>query len=254
MDKRLGAQLYTIRDFVQNAEDFDKSCKKIADIGYKTVQLSAIGPIEPQTVRNILDKYGLSAIVSHRPAKEYEEELDKLIEWHRITGCEIAGMGVMPTGFDASPDKIASFIEKYKAISKKIKEAGLVFAYHNHSFEFTKINGKYIFEMVAEETDPDEFKFILDIYWLVYAGINPVDFIKKYGKRIIAVHFKDLKIKVNEACICEVGEGNIDWDSVIKACDEAGVKYGFVEQDTCDGDPFDSLKISYDYLKNKGFL
>ncbi len=254
LDNRLGAQYYTIRDFVQNAEDFDASCKKIADIGYKTVQLSGIGDIPPEKIKESLDKYGLTAVCSHRPAKEYEESIDAVIAWHKTVGCDIAGIGVMPTGFEYDPEAVYAFAEKFSRIADRLHEAGLTFAYHNHSFEFMKMDGKYIFDVIAENTNPETFKFILDAYWVAYAGIDVVELIEKYGDRIAVIHLKDLAIEVNEAKISEVGNGNIKWGRIIDACNRCGVKYALVEQDTCKGDPFDSLKISYDYLTSNGWF
>ena len=95
-----------------------------------------------------------------------------------------------------------------------------------------------------------KFSFIVDTYWLAYAGINPVDFIKKLGKRAICVHFKDLAMAtITETTMAPVGDGNLDWEKIIAACEEAGVKYALVEQDTCKEDPFICLKKSYNYLK-----
>lgn len=76
MDNRIGAQLYTLRDFCQNAEDFDKSMKKISEMGYKTIQASAIGPMSGETVKEICDKYGLEVVCTHRPFANYENKLD----------------------------------------------------------------------------------------------------------------------------------------------------------------------------------
>ncbi len=254
MDKRIGAQYYTIRDFVQNEADFDASCKKVAEIGYKTVQLSGIGDIAPEKIKEILDKYGLEAVCSHRPAKEYEEALDELIRWHKLVGCKIAGLGALPS-FKAEPSVLDEFLEKYVPISAKLAEAGLTFAYHNHAFEFVRLDdGRWFFEHMMERTNPEHLKLILDAYWVSYAGVNPVELIEKYADRIEAVHLKDLKIVDHKPVICEIGRGNINWSAVIEACEMAGVKYALVEQDTCDGNPFDSLKISYDYITEKGLL
>ncbi len=249
MNKNIGAQYYTIRDFTKTKEDFDKACERVAAIGYKLVQLSGIGDIAPEDIRKILDKHGLTAVCTHRPPQEYEGDLDKLIAWHKTVGCKIAGLGAMP-GFNAKPETINTFIEKYKPIAARLHEAGLIFAYHNHAFEFEKVSGRYVFDYIAESLD---VSFILDAYWLAYAGINPAEFIRQYKGRIPVIHFKDLAIVNNTVKYAEIGNGNINWDAVIEACEDAGVEYALVEQDVCDGDPFDSLKISYDYLAKKGF-
>ena len=76
---------------------------------------------------------------------------------------------------------------------------------------------------------------------------------QNYDYNVNEVFFKDLKIADNQPHFAEIGQGNLEWDEIISACEEAGVEYALVEQDSCDGDPFDSLKISYDFLKEKGF-
>ncbi|MDD6483655.1 MAG: sugar phosphate isomerase/epimerase [Clostridiales bacterium] len=253
MDRKIGAQYYTIRNFCTQLSDFDASCKRISDIGYKTVQLSGIGDFDKDSVKEILDKYNLKCVCTHRPAQNYLERLDDEIAYHKTIGCEVCGLGAMP-GFNARTETIEKFISDFKPVAEKLKENGLIFAYHNHAFEFEKIEGKYVFDIITEGMDCDNFRYILDVYWLSYAGINPAEFIRARKGKIACVHFKDLKIKDNKPCFAEVGSGNIDWDDVIGACDEAQVGCALVEQDECDGDPFDSLKISYDFLSGKGFV
>ena len=102
----------------------------------------------------------------------------------------------------------------------------------------------------------DNFGAILDVYWLSYAGVNPAKFIRDHKDNIACVHFKDLRITDNKPCYAEIGQGNIDWDDVISACEESNVEYALVEQDDnhMDNDPFKSLKMSYDFLKEKGIV
>ncbi len=250
MDKRIGAQYYTIRNFCKTIEDFDESCKKVSEIGYKTVQLSGIGDFEAEDIKKILDKYGLEAVCTHRPADNYLNNLENEIEFHNTIGAKICGLGSMP-GFNAKIETINNFIDSFTRVSNELNKNGLVFAYHNHAFEFQKIDGKYVFDIIAESCD--NFKFILDVYWIACAGINPEKIIRKYDNKIACVHFKDLKVVGNDHCYAEVGQGNLDWDEIIKVCEKCDIKYALVEQDKCDGDPFESLKISYDFLKEKGF-
>ena len=249
MSIKIGAQYYTIKDFCQTIEDFDESCKKVAEIGYKYIQLSGIGNFEASEIKPIIDKYGLEVVCTHRPAVNYLENLDKEIEFHKTLGIKICGLGCMP-GFNANPETVKNFVKDFTSVAEKLAQNGLTFAYHNHAFEFEKIDGKYVFDIITEAST--NFKFILDVYWLAFAGINPAKFIKKYADTLACVHFKDLKIVDNGPAYAEIGNGNLEWDEIIAACEEVGVEYALVEQDICDGDPFDSLKISYDFLKSKG--
>jgi len=250
MDKRIGAQLFTLRNFCKTAEDLDASFAKLQKIGYKTVQVSGIGPIPATTVKEIADKYGLQIACTHRPYSDFIDNLDQVIEDHKIMNCSIAGLGCMPK---ESKDDLEGFVSAMSIAAKKLKEAGIQFAYHNHAFEFEKRNGKYIMDYLIENTDSDEFKFIVDTYWLAIGGQNPAEYIKKLGDRVSVVHFKDLAMDHNTAIMAEVMEGNLAWDEIFAACEECGAEYAMVEQDVCQRDPFESMEISYNNLVKKGF-
>lgn len=255
MDKRIGAQGYTIRDFIKTPEDLEASLKKLKDIGYQTIQLSGMGPIDPQVVRDLLEKYNIEAICTHRAPEEYLSHLDETIALHQTIGCKIAGLGSMPGDYERTAAGIRQFIKDFTPVYEAFKKAGMTFAYHNHAFEFLKDEGKFLMDILQEESD---FDFIVDTYWIAYAGVDPASYIRKIGSRAKVVHFKDLKCVLEgthkcNAAITEVMEGNLDWDTIIAACEEAGVQAAMVEQDICPGDPFDSLRISYNNLKTKGF-
>ena len=252
MDKRIGAQYFTIRQFCKTLEDFDESCKKVSEIGYKAVQLSGIGDFEGQDIKKILDKYNLKAVCTHRPPQNYLENIEKEIEYHKAIGCNVAGLGAMP-GSNCELETIKSFCDNFTSVCEKLKEHGITFAYHNHAFEFQKIDGRHAYDIITENIKSDNFKLILDVYWLAVAGINPVKFIREHKDNIVCIHFKDLRVVNNGPEFCEVGQGNLDWDDIIAACDESSAEFALVEQDKCDGDPFESLKISYDFLIGKGF-
>ena len=251
MDKRIGAQLYTVRDFTKNKEDFEETVKRISDIGYKSVQISAVGNIAPEIMREICQKYNIEIACTHKSYDDYTERLDEMIDFHKRLGCSIAGLGYMNTEAK-TVNSLKPFIEKLNIISEKMADAGISFAYHNHHIEFEKLSdGTTIMDYMTEHGN---FDFIVDVYWLAFSGINPADFIKKLGNRAIVIHYKDLAIKNGTQIISEIGKGNLDWDSIIKASEEAGSKWAMVEQDTCSGNPFDSLEISYKYLTQKGFI
>ena len=106
-----------------------------------------------------------------------------------------------------------------------------------------------------EAFDLDNYKYTLDVYWLAYAGIDPAKFIRAHKGRVGCVHFKDLVVQEKwNIKYAEVGVGNLDWDDIIAACDEADAMCAVVEQDYCQRDPFDCLKTSYDFLQTKGFF
>lgn len=256
LDKRIGAQLYTVADYCKTIEDYEETCKKLKDIGYKMIQISAVGPKDGAMLKSIANKYGLEPTVTHCSDINYSKEMDWVVKYHNELGCKIAGLGAMlPNLNEISLDKVIDFTERYNVISKTLKENGLTFGYHNHDKEYLKEGNKTYFDIILEGTDPDCFKLIFDTYWAHYAGVNPADFIRKNKGRVICVHLKDLVVMPDgEMRMAPIGDGEIDWDDVISACNESGVQYAYVEQDCCYGaDPFECLKRSYDYLTKKGF-
>ena len=255
MDRKIGAQYYTLRDYAKTIEDFDETCRKVSEMGYKIVQISGT-PLGAAEMKEVLDKYDLKVVVTHRNFNDFKNNLDEIIEYNKTLGCYLCGVGAMPGEARESVEGLDQFIKDANEISAKLKKEGLYFGYHNHHFEFAKLDGKLIMDRLINETNPDEFMFIVDTYWLQFGGVNPVDFIKKLGKRAMMVHFKDYHINPEKNFtveMCEVGEGNLNWDEIICACDEAGAQYALVEQDICNRNPFESLKMSYDFLKSKGF-
>lgn len=260
LDNRIGAQFFTIRNFCKTLEGFDESCRKVSEMGYKVVQLSGIGNFTGEEVKSVLDKYNLVCACTHRAPQNYLEHLEEEIEFHKTIGCKICGLGSMVEGIQSdSPEKdgieiVERFAKNFGPVCEKLAEHGLVFAYHNHGFEFVKINGRYLFEELFDRMQYDNFKLILDVYWLSSVGVDPAKFIKKYKDKIACLHYKDLKVvKHKVQTYAEVGQGNLDWDEIIEASKNSSTEFALVEQDECDKDPFESLKISYDFLVTKGF-
>lgn len=258
-DNRIGAQYYTVRDFCRTKEDFDETCKKISEIGYKIIQLSGIGDISAADIKKITDKYSLVPTITHRPAAEFEEKLDELISFHKTIGCRAAGLGSIPLDDVLTEEVLNDFLNKYNKIADELEKHGITFAYHNHAIEFGKIKGKYIMDIITENSHPN-FKLTLDVYWAAYSGIDPVKCLDKYKNKIECVHFKDLgvdtgdKRTITKIVMRPISEGNLDWDEIIAATRESGANQAQVEQDNCYGEnPFDCLKRSYDFLKTKGF-
>lgn len=253
MDRRIGAQLFTVRDFTKTKEDLDATLNKLSKIGYKAVQISAVGPISAEDLKELCDKYDMVPVCTHRPLAEYTDNLQASIEFHKTLGCKIAGIGAFPgirEGF--TKEQLLAGIDQLNTIAREYKKNGMSFAYHNHHWEFQKVDGKFIMDYFLEL---GEFDFILDVFWLSHAGINAPDFIRRIGSKAKVLHFKDMKVipGQRELQMCEVMEGTIDWDSIIKAGDEAGSEWAMVEQDICQTDPFDCMKLSYNNLTTKGF-
>jgi len=246
---KIGAQLFTVREFTQTVSDFADTVKKIADIGFDCVQISAIGSnITPQAVVNICKTYNLEIVITHTNPTRIIEETAAVIEEHKIMGVKYIGIGSLPSIYGQSKEGYRKFISEYSMAAKAIKEAGLQFMYHNHQNEFEKFDGKTALDYMLEEF-PDA-GFTLDTYWVQAGGGDPAFWIRVMAGRVDVLHLKDYTIVAGERRMAEVMEGNMNWQAIFQAAKEAGVKYGLIEQDDCYGkDPFECLRTSLKNIK-----
>lgn len=245
---KLGAQFYSIRDNTQTPEELYHAFKRIKELGYEVVQMSAICEIAPELLKFYSEEFALPITCTHSPFDRIINDTDRLIEEHKIYGCPTIGLGYMPNEYHGNG--IHSFIEAIKEPLRKIKAAGLNFAYHNHAFEFEKADGRIIYDILIEELP--ELDFIIDTYWVKYAGYDVIEYIKRIGaERIKNVHLKDMKSEP-QGDICPCGEGVTDFAPIVKLCDEMGIENALVEQDNAPdaGDSIAQMKISYDNLKH----
>ena len=250
---KIGAQLYTVREYMQTKRGLSATLKKIADMGYKYVQVSGTCKYSGRWMDKQLKKYGLICPLTHYDRNKIYNKTEATIKKHKRFGCDHIGIGYAPL------DSRENFDEFYKSAypaSKLIRDNGMQLMYHNHNFEFeNKIGDEYIMDVLCREFEPEELGVTLDVYWAKYAGRDPVEEIRKIGKRISCAHLKDLvECEDGTKRFGYVGEGVLDFVKIMEALEEVGTEYAFVEQDDCYGaDPFECLKKSYDYLKSKGY-
>lgn len=255
---KIGAQLYTVHDFTKTTEDLSESLKKVADIGYTSVQVSGTCKYEAEWLKEELDKNGLTCDLTHYDMARIASDTEAVIKEHKIFGCKYIGVGSMPGIFDNNKNKSKDiwydFKDKYLGAAKLMKENGCYFMYHNHDKEFIEIDGEIAMDYLMNSFAPDEMGFTLDTYWVKAAGHDPVEWLKKLSGRIPCIHFKDMAILPDgEKRFAPVGSGTLDFESIIKAADDGKTEYAFVEQDNCYGeDPFACLKKSFDYLHSMG--
>ena len=253
---KIGAQLYTLRDSCKDLESFAETLKRVADIGYTTVQVSGTCEFEADWLKQQLDANGLKCVLTHTAPQKLQEQLEKVCADHKHFGCGCVGLGMFPLMNGDPEERYAEFVKTYKPIARQLKENGFYFMYHNHDQEFHKLNGKTWMEKMAEDFAPDEMGFTLDTFWVQAGGANPVEWIQKLSGRLPCIHLKDFAFAASRNirdCITVVGEGNINFEAVIAAAADAGTEYLLVEQDFChEEDPFDCMRRSYNNLKALG--
>ncbi len=247
----IAAQLYTLRDFTKTPADIKETIKKVAAMGYEAAQASAVGPIDPQEFRNICEGEGVAICSTHTSYERMRDKSEAVIEEHQILGCEYPAIGGLPQEY-RNAEGFARFAREASEVAGRLAEAGLTFGYHNHSFELEKFGDRTGLEILFEDSDPRYFQAELDTYWIQHGGGSPVVWIDKLAGRLPLLHLKDMIILNGEQTYAEVGEGNLDWPGILAAACRAEVRWYIVEQDICQRDPFESLKISLDNLKTMG--
>lgn len=255
----IGAQLFTVSEFTKDLKGFEDTLRRVAEIGYKYVQVSGTCDYNAKWLRDKLEKYGLKCVLTHINSDKILNATEYVIEEHNIFDCKYIGLGGMPFLWDRSVslDKVISdFKENYMPVAKKIKDAGKLFMYHNHDLEFSKdkkLNKTY-YERLIDETDPELLGFTVDTYWVQAGGMNPADMIRRLKGRCPVVHFKDYLINRDEepkVRLAACGDGTLDFYKIIEACHDAGVEYAMVEQDNCfSEDPFICLERSFKYINS----
>jgi len=263
----IGLQLYTIREAM--GIDVPGSLKKVADIGYKYLELAGYADrkfykMEPSDFRKQVNDLGMEILSSHTQVEAQGITLDNAIimaEDHAKLGVKYC---IQPWVVPEARTTIASYqkmVADWNLVGKIMKEHGIQFGYHNHNFEFDTVEGKIpYFDVFMTELDKDLVTMELDLFWTSKAGQNPVDIFNKYPGRFQLFHMKDMYTAVQtpyfttdgETDFAPVGEGILNFKKILAVKDVAGMKYMIVEQDaTKDGLPFEAIKTSITNLTTK---
>ncbi len=246
---KLGAQFFSICDKTKTPEDLRASFKAMKEIGYEIVQMSAICKMDPYELKSFSQEFELPITCTHSSLDRIINDTDALIKEHQIYGCPTIGLGWLDNSYERTIEGVSRFLNDMSEPIKKIKAAGMNFSYHNHDIEFKVDKGVTLYDYMIENA-PD-MTFIVDTYWIKYAGYDFMDYVKKLGKeRITDVHFKDM-LTEPKGPICPCGEGVIDFKPLITLCDEIGIENALVEQDNApeSGDSYGQMAISYKNLK-----
>jgi len=255
----IGLQLYTIRDAM--TADAAGSLKKVADTGYKYIELAGYADgkfykMDPVEFKKLVADLGMEVLSSHTRVEAQGITLDnakKMAEDHSKLGVKYC---IQPWVVEEARTTVASYQKMaadWNQVGGIMKDHGIMFGYHNHNFEFNTVEGKIpYFDILLAELDKNLITMELDLFWATKAGQNPVEIFKKYPGRFQLFHMKDMY--TNEApCyttvgvkdFAPVGEGVINFKDILAVKDIAGLKYMIVEQDQSrDGDPFVDIQKS----------
>src|SRR5580658_7445766 len=252
-DRPLGVQVYTVRSVLPTKGE--ETLRAIAAIGYKEVEINFD---DAKKYASVLKETGLKATGSHiqGDANHRAQNFSEFVGQAKELGIPAIGVPYVDTrGIEDRPGFWNRFIDGLNQNGADCKKAGLTVYYHHHNFEF---DPKFRPIDLMHEKLTQDVKLEIDCFWASVAGTDPASLIEKWSGRLFALHLKD-KAKgtpvsyetdqVKHEEFLEVGAGSIDWSKVLKNAAKAGVQHYYVEQDYTPGDPIESLRKSYGYLR-----
>jgi sugar phosphate isomerase/epimerase len=253
--------------------------QKLAELGYHCVEISQI-PMTPENVAgmkqasadfNIKIAACSAALEGTGPNEALATHFEKIVADCKTLDCNLLRIGMLPFAYMGNREKALAFVEKADAMAVRLAEQGIELYYHNHHVEFEKYDGKYLMDIIKDNTQ--KLGFELDVFWIQRGGENPVRYIQQFAGRIKLIHLKDYRIKFDTSILAgefnaekffkafnaavqfaEVGEGSLPMKEIIDTGLACGGEYFLIEQDDTYGrDPFDCLVTSRDNLVKLGY-
>lgn len=259
--KNLAIQLYTVRNAV--SKDVEKTLERLALLGFKNLEIYGYNGTffgkNRTEFKSILKNTGLKVISSHHRTGITDKEngtllqnWDKTLEDLNFIGSKYAVCSYLPEA-ERTIENYQKLPEVLENAGKLSEQNGIQLAYHNHDFEFLKMDDENNFyDFILKNTSSDLVKMELDLYWISKAGLDPLDYFEKYPKRFPLWHVKDMKSGTKD--FTEIGNGTIDFKRIFEAKEKAGLEHWFVEQDSSDKDIFESISMSTKYIQENRFF
>lgn len=248
--KSIGIQLYTLKDVIQ--QDPKGVMTKLAEFGYKEIETyghkeGKIFGMPFTDFTKLCGDLDLNIVSGH-----YGMDIVRN-DWERsVAEAKAAGQKYMVVPWLGETDRS---LEAIKGVCQEMNKAGEVcnkygirMGYHNHDFEFKETDGKILYDVMLAELDPKLVGQEMDLYWVIYAGYDPIKYFEKYPGRFEQWHVKDMD-KEDRKHNTDVGTGSIDFKAIFAKAKLSGMKHFYLEQEYFKGAPIDSVKAGIENLK-----
>lgn len=267
----VAVQFYSVRDFSE--KDFRGTLQKIKDMGYEGVEFAGLYDNTPEAIKAMCEEIGLTPVSAHVPFADMRKDCDKVLSDYATIGCKYIVIPYLNSADRPGSEGWEKTIADAAAIGKAAKAKGLQLLYHNHDFEFMKLDGKYALDILYDSVPAEYLATEIDTCWVNVGGENPAEYVKKYTGRAPVVHLKDFfgeksddmyeligidrKVPTRPSGFefRPVGSGLQDFPSIIAAAKEAGAEWIVVEQDkpSMGLTSLECVEKSRKYLKSIGY-
>lgn len=259
MMSQIGLQMWTVRNRVTTPEDYRTTLRRIAEIGYRVIQVTPPSFFTDEEFMGMLRDYGLCPDSVFLPTGSICARIAEAEVQARRFGVDVLRTDSIPKELRTSAEGYHDFARRLNEEGAACKQAGLKLMYHFHAFEWIRFGAQRGIDILLNETDPELVYFQPDVFWLTCAGTEPSQSLKLFRNRAFSIHVKDYAIQQLEGKIesvpfhfASVGCGNLNWPGILDTAREMGIRRFVVEQDQCVGDEFDAIKVSYDALRAMG--
>ena len=264
----IALQLYSVRDELN--KDFLGTLKKVKEMGYDGVEFAGLHGYSADEVKKMCEDNGLIPVSAHVAYDEFVADIAGVVKTYADIGCKYIAFPSLPVANRPGAEKFDETVENTKKIAAEMAKYGMTLLYHNHDFEFERMGGKYMLDILYEAIEKEYLQTELDVCWVSVGGEHSASFIKKYAGRAPVVHFKDYVgeraedmyelIGVDRKApprpdgfeFRSVGAGKQDFSEILAAAIEAGAKWVVVEQDrpTPGYTPLECAKMSVDHIRS----
>ena len=267
--EKIALQVYSVRRDLE--KDFYGTLRAVKEMGYAGVEFAGLYGHDPLEVKAFCEEIGLVPLSAHVPFQELMADMDGTIAAYKALGVRYVVIPYLTEDLRPGQPGFQTVIDGMKQIGAKLKEAGLVQQYHNHDFEFVKLDGEYALDILYRELGPELLQTQLDTCWVNVGGENPAEYVKKYAGRTPTIHLKDFVGSKSENMygliglqnsaakasgsfqLRPLGKGCQDFKAIVAAGDEGGAKWYIVEQDepSMGLTALECAKVSIDYLHDE---
>ena len=237
--EQFSIQLFSVHDIAD--VDFIGTLEKLAGMGYTGVEFAGYGGLSAHKMKDVLTANKLKPVGAHIGVEGLTKSLDEEIAYHKVLGTEYI---ICPfLGIKTREDAL-KMAETLRPVVVKCKDEGFKFACHNHAQDFTKDGGEYLLDILFNNLPP-EAVIELDVFWAVYAGVDPLAYMEKHKDRLKLLHIK--QIDKDKKCV-DLNQGLIDFKKIITVAKTLGVEHFVLEQEEYEVSSIVSVKNDIDYI------
>ena len=253
----LTVHMYTLRDSMRTPEDLENTFRRVAEMGYRSIQISPPKFTNAVEIAAQIKRYGLKADSAICDVYQIPDKIEEIVRNADALETDVLRTNSIRKEDRTSEEGYHSFARHLNHCGKLLREKGLDFMYHFHSFEWIDFGGVRGMDILLNETDPEYVMFQPDLFWLTGAGLEPSRALELFKGRIRYVHCKDYLIRPPKTGVLEyisyasapVGVGNLHWDAIAETCRKLGVENFVAEDDIGRYEPFESAEISLRNMK-----